>query len=103
MFVPTFDNDVGVFVNHRFDLTEVVRFDALLFSENELCTVPLELGHAAVALHMDVHRLVFLAIKEEREPKNLKTSGIFLSFYCLFAPRIGIIFDTTNVSAYYLQ
>ena len=103
MFVPTFDNDVGVFVNHRFDLTEVVRFDALLLSENELRTVPLELGHAAVALHMDVHKLVFLAIKEEREPKNLKTSGIFLSFYCLFVPKIGIIFDTTNVSAYYLQ
>ena len=103
MFIPTFDNDVGVFVNHRFDLTEVVRFDALLLSENKLRAIPHELSHAAVALHMDVHRLVFLAIKEEREPKNLKTSGIFLSFYCLFAPKIGIIFDTTNVSAYYLQ
>ena len=65
MFVPTFDNDVSVLVNHSFDLTEIVRFDALLL-------------------------------------KNLNTSGIFLSFYCLSATKLGIIFDTTNVSAKYL-
>ena len=70
MFVPTFDNDVGVFVNHRFDLTEVVRFDALLLSENELSTIPLKLSHAAIALHMDVHWLMFLAVEEKRKPKE---------------------------------
>ena len=65
MFVSTFDNDVGVFVNHRFYLTEVVRFDALLLSENKLRTVPLELGHATIALYMDVQWLVFLAVEKE--------------------------------------
>ena len=73
MFVPTFDNDVGVFVNHRFYLTEVVRFDALLLSENKLRTVPLELGHATIALYMDVQWT-----------------------------KIGIIFDTISFSANYL-
>lgn len=36
MLVPTFDDNVGIFINHRFNLTEVIRFDALLLSENEL-------------------------------------------------------------------
>ena len=102
MFVPTFDNDVSVLVNHSFDLTEIVRFDALLLCENKLRAVPLELGHATIALHVDVQWLMFLAVEEEREPKNLNTSGIFLSFYYLSATKIGIIFDTTNVSAKYL-
>ena len=86
MFVPTFDDDIGVFVNHRFDLTVVVRFDALLLSENEFCTVPLELGHAAIALHMDVHRLMFLAVEEKRKPKE---SEYFwhISFVLLFIRR----------------
>ena len=44
MLVPTFDDNVGIFINHRFNLTEVIRFDALLLSENELHTIPLELG-----------------------------------------------------------
>lgn len=70
MFVPTFDNDVSVFVNHNFDLSEIVRFDALLFSENKLCAILFELGHATIALHMDVQWLMFLAIEEERESKE---------------------------------
>ena len=56
MFVPTFDNDVSVLVNHSFDLAEIVRFDALLFCENKLRAVPLKLGHATITLHMDVQR-----------------------------------------------
>ena len=47
MFVPTFDNDVSVLVNHNFDLTVIVRFDALLLCENKLRAIPLELGHLA--------------------------------------------------------
>ena len=70
MFVPTFDNDVSVLVNHSFDLTEIVRFDALLLCENKLRAVPLELGHATIALHVDVQWLMFLAVEEEREPKE---------------------------------
>ena len=83
MFVPTFDNDVSVLVNHSFDLAEIVRFDALLLYENKLRAVPLELGHAAIALHMDVQRLMFLAVEEEREPKE---SEYFwhISFVLLF-------------------
>ena len=69
MFVPTFDNDVSVLVNHSFNLAEIVRFDALLLCENKLRAIPLELGHATIALHMDVQRLMFLAVEEEREPK----------------------------------
>ena len=34
MFVPTFDNDVSVLVNHSFDLAEIVRFDTLLLGKN---------------------------------------------------------------------
>ena len=83
MFVPTFDNDVSVLVNHSFDLAEIVRFDALLLCENKLRAVPLELGHAAIALHVDVQWLMFLAVEEEREPKE---SEYFwhISFVLLF-------------------
>lgn len=83
MFVPTFDNDVSVLVNHSFDLAEIVRFDALLLCENKLRAVPLEFGHATIALHMDVQRLMFLAVEEEREPKE---SEYFwhISFVLLF-------------------
>ncbi len=56
MFVPAFDNDISVLVNHSFDLAEIVRFDALLFCENKLRAVPLKLGHATITLHMDVQR-----------------------------------------------
>ena len=88
MFVPTFDDNVGVFVNHRFNLTEVVRFDALLLSENELRTVPFELGHATIALHVDVHRFMFLAVEEKRKPKE---SEYFwhISFVLLFIRHKG--------------
>ena len=102
MFIPTFDNDVGVFVNHRFDLTEVVRFDALLLSENELRTVPLELSHTTIALYVDVKWLMFLAIEEKRESKE---SEYFwhISFVLLFVrTKIGIIFDTIKLWANYL-
>ena len=83
MFVPTFDNDISVLVNHSLDLAEIVRFDALLLCENKLRAVPLELGHATIALHMDVQRLMFLAVEEEREPKE---SEYFwhISFVILF-------------------
>ena len=83
MFVPTFDNDVSVLVNHSFNLAEIVRFDALLLCENKLRAIPLELGHATIALHMDVQRLMFLAVEEEREPKE---SEYFwhISFVLLF-------------------
>jgi hypothetical protein len=83
MFVPTFDNDVSVLVNHSFNLAEIVRFDALLLCENKLRAVPLELGHTTIALHMDVQRLMFLAVEEEREPKE---SEYFwhISFVLLF-------------------
>lgn len=83
MFVPTFDNDVSVLVNHSFDLAEIVRFDALLLCENKLCAVLLELGHATITLHVDVQRLMFLAVEEEREPKE---SEYFwhISFVLLF-------------------
>jgi hypothetical protein len=70
MFVPTFDNDVSVLVNHSFDLAEIVRFDTLLLGKNKLRTIPLELGHATIALYVDMQRLVFLAVEEEREPKK---------------------------------
>lgn len=83
MFVPTFDNDVSVLVNHSFDLTVIVRFDALLLCENKLRAIPLELGHATIALHMDVQWLMFLAVEEKREPKE---SEYFwhISFVLLF-------------------
>ena len=83
MFVPTFDNDVSVLVNHSFDLAEIVQFDALLLCENKLRAVPLELGHATIALHVDVQWLKFLAVEEEREPKE---SEYFwhISFVMLF-------------------
>jgi hypothetical protein len=70
MFVPTFDNDVSILVNHSFDLTVIIRFDTLLLCENKLCTVPLELGHATIALYVDVQWLMFLTIEEERESKE---------------------------------
>ena len=54
MFVPTFDNDISVLVNHSLDLAEIVRLNALLISEDKLRAVPLKLGHATIALHMDV-------------------------------------------------
>ena len=54
MFVPTFDNDMSVLVNHSLDLAEIVRFNALFFNEDKLRAVPLELGHATIALHVDV-------------------------------------------------
>ena len=54
MFVPTFDNDVCVLVNYSLNLAEIVRFNALLISENKLRAVPLKLGHATIALHVDV-------------------------------------------------
>ena len=102
MFVPTFDDDISVLVNHSLDLAEIVRFDALLLCENKLRAIPLELGHDTIALHMDVQWLMFLAVEENENPKNLNTSGIFPSFYCLSATKIGIIFDTKCVFANYL-
>ena len=88
MFVPTFDNDVSVLVNHSFDLAEIVQFDALLLCENKLRAVPLELGHATIALHVDVQWLMFLAVEEEREPKE---SEYFwhISFVMLFIRHKG--------------
>jgi len=83
MLVPTFDDNVGIFINHRFNLTEVIRFDALLLSENELRTIPLELGHAAIALNVDVHRLMLLAIEEKRKPKESEDFW-HISFVLLF-------------------
>ena len=83
MFVPTFDDDVSVLVNHGLDFAEVARLDALLLSENELRTVPLELGHTAIALYVDMHRLMFLAIEEKREPKESEYFW-YISFVLLF-------------------
>jgi hypothetical protein len=70
MFVPTFDNDISVLVNHGLYFAEISRFDALLFGEDELRAIPLELGHTTIALHVDVQWLVFLAVEEERESKE---------------------------------
>ena len=83
MFVPTFDNDISVLVNHSLDLAEIVRFDALLLCENKLRAVPLELGHTSIPFNMNVKRVVLLAVEEERESKE---SEYFwhISFVILF-------------------
>jgi hypothetical protein len=83
MFVPTVDDYISILVNYSLNLTEITRFDVLFFSENELFTVPIEFGHTTIALHMDVQRLMLLAVKEEREPKE---SEYFwhISFVLLF-------------------
>jgi len=87
MFVPTFDNDVSVLVNHSFYLTKIVRFNALLLGENKLRAIPLELGHTTITLHVDVQRLMFLAVEEERETKESEYFWHILFVLLFYQPQ----------------
>ena len=41
--------------------------------------------------------------KKNEKPKNLNTSGIKLFFYCYYAAKLGIIFDTSKYFIVLLQ
>ena len=51
MFVPTFDDDIGILVYYGLDFAEIVCFYSLLLSKNKLCAVPFELSHTAITLY----------------------------------------------------
>ena len=77
MLFPTLDDQVGILIDDRLNLLQVVGLYLLLNKQRKLASIPNKLSHATVAFNVNVDRLMLLAIKEEK-PKNLKTSGISL-------------------------
>jgi hypothetical protein len=86
MFIPTFDDNIGILIDYSLDLAKIARFDTLFLRKDELYTIPLELSYSAVALYVDMKWLVFLAVEKEREPEKSKyfwhLSIVYYIFLC---------------------
>ena len=99
MLLPTLDNQVGILVNDRLNLLQVVSLYVLLNKQYKLASVPDILSHTTVPFNVNVDRLMLLTVKEEGESKESKYFWhISISFYSDSA-KIGIIFDTNNFFA----
>ena len=99
MLLPTLDNQVGILIDDRLNLLQVICLYLLLYKQCELTSVPYELSHATIPFNVNVDRLMLLAIKEEGESKESKYFWhISISIYSDCA-KIGIIFDTNNFFA----
>ena len=99
MLLPTLDNQVGILIDDRLNLLQVICHYLLLYKQCELTSVPYELSHATVPFNVNVDRLMLLTVKEEGESKESKYFWhISISFYSDSA-KIGIIFDTNNLFA----
>ena len=65
MFIPATDDNVGIFINNKFDFLHITCFDVMLFNEDELLSIPVKLCHASITLDMNMDGLMLFAIKEE--------------------------------------
>lgn len=84
MLLPTLDNQVGILIDDRLNLLQVICLYLLLYKQCELTSVPYELSHATVPFNVNVDRLMLLTVKKKKEnPKNLNTSGISLSHFIM--------------------
>ena len=96
MLLPTLDNQVGILIDDRLNLLQVICLYLLLYKQCELTSVPYELSHATVPFNVNVDRLMLLTVKQEGESNESKYFWhISISFYSDSA-KIGIIFDTNN-------
>ena len=96
MLLPTLDNQVGILIDDRLNLLQVICLYLLLYKQCELTSVPYELSHATVPFNVNVDRLMLLTVKEEGESKESKYfRHVSISFYSDSA-KIGIIFDTNS-------
>ena len=99
MLLPTLDNQVGILINDRLNLLQVICLYLLLYKQSELTSVPNELSHTSIPFNMNMDRLMLLTVKEEGESKESKYFWhISISFYSDNA-KIGIIFDTNHFFA----
>jgi len=87
MFFPTLDNQVGILVNDRLNLLQVICLYLLLYKQCELASVPDILSHTTVPFDVNMDRLMLLAIKEERKTKESKYFwhiSISLYYWCKY-------------------
>ena len=97
MLLPTLDNQVGILIDDRLNLLQVICLYLLLYKQCELTSVPYELSHPAASFNVNVDRLMLLTVKEEGESKESKYFWhISISND---SAKIGIIFDTNNFFA----
>ena len=87
MLLPTLDNQVGILIDDRLNLLQVICLYLLLYKQCELTSVPYELSHATVPFNVNVDRLMLLTVKKKENPKNLNTSGISLSHFIVTVQR----------------
>ena len=99
MLLPTLDNQVGILVDDRLNLLQVICLYLLLNKQYKLASVPDILSHTTVPFNVNVDRLMLLTVKEEGESKESKYFWhISISIYSDCA-KIGIIFNTNNFFA----
>ena len=96
MLLPTLDNQVGILIDDRLNLLQVICLYLLLYKQRELTSVPYELSHATVPFNVNVDRLMLLTVKEEGESKESKYFWHISISFCSDCAKIGIIFDTNN-------
>ena len=65
MFVPTTNDNVGIFINGKFYFFHITCFDVMFLHENKLFTVPVKLCHTVITLDMNMDRLMLFAVKKE--------------------------------------
>ncbi len=65
MFIPTFDDDVGILMNDSIDFFHITSFDIMFFNKNKLLTIPVKLCHAVITLDMNVDWFVLFAVEEK--------------------------------------
>ena len=99
MFFPTFYYNIGIIVDNSLDFLHVTSFNVLFIDKDKLVTIPIKLCHAVITFNMNVHGLVFSAIKEKRESKKTKYFGHNSDCFYVYDANIGIIFNTTKFSS----
>ena len=72
MLFPTFDNQVGILINDRLNLLQVIGLYLLFNKQCKFVSIPHILGHSTVPFNVNVNRLMLLAIKEEGITKESK-------------------------------
>ena len=87
MLLPTLDNQVGILIDDRLNLLQVICLYLLLYKQCELTSVPYELSHATIPFNVNVDRLMLLTVKEEGESKESKYFwhiSISLYYWCKY-------------------
>ena len=70
MFFPTLYYNIGIIVDNSLDFFHVTSFNVLFLDKDKLVAIPIKFCHSVVTFDMNVHGLMFFAIKEERESKK---------------------------------